>query len=99
MGRRSLEGATTVTSQTIKGSYIRLAYADKVKGPWTIYPPGSLQLRDSKFLTEPPEAAEVTTKVDRGRLSRSVSPGGLPHGIRVAVTTPQIASPGVKVER
>src|SRR5438067_646026 len=38
-----------------KGSYIRLAYADHVTGPWSIYPPGTLQLEQSCFLTEPPE--------------------------------------------
>ena len=27
-----------------KGSYIRLAYANQLTGPWTIHPPGSLQL-------------------------------------------------------
>ena len=27
-----------------KGSYIRLAYADELTGPWHIYQPGSLQL-------------------------------------------------------
>src|SRR5262245_11417140 len=37
-----------------KGSYIRLAYADRPEGPWTIHPPGSLQLEQSRFLTEPP---------------------------------------------
>src|SRR5215470_14183389 len=37
-----------------KGSYIRLAYADRVTGPWTIHPPGSLQLGQSHFRTEPP---------------------------------------------
>ena len=30
-----------------KGRYIRLAYADQLAGPWTIYPPGSLQLEQS----------------------------------------------------
>ena len=39
-----------------KGSYIRLAYADDLKGPWTVHPPGSLQLADSLFLIEPPDA-------------------------------------------
>jgi hypothetical protein len=34
-----------------KGRYIRLAYADQLAGPWTIYPPGSLQLEQSGFLT------------------------------------------------
>lgn len=31
------------------GSFIRLAYADDVRGPWTIYPPGTLQLSDTRF--------------------------------------------------
>ncbi|MEI6948389.1 hypothetical protein V9K67_14425 [Paraflavisolibacter sp. H34] len=29
-----------------KGKYIRLAYADDLKGPWKIYQPGTLQLKD-----------------------------------------------------
>lgn len=37
-----------------KGSYIRLAYADDLIGPWQIHVPGSLQIADSHFLTEPP---------------------------------------------
>jgi len=39
-----------------KESYIRLAYADDLKGQWMVHPPGSLQLADSLFLTEPPDA-------------------------------------------
>ena len=39
-----------------KGSYIRLAYADDLRGPWKVYQPGSLQLAESHFLTEPPDA-------------------------------------------
>ncbi|CAL1519665.1 hypothetical protein [Chitinophaga sp. MM2321] len=31
-----------------KGKYIRLAYADDLKGPWKIYKPGTLQLSDCK---------------------------------------------------
>ena len=27
-----------------QGKYIRLAYADRLEGPWTIYKPGTLQL-------------------------------------------------------
>ncbi len=34
-----------------KGKNIRLAYADKVTGPWTIHEPGTLQLDDSYFPT------------------------------------------------
>ena len=36
-----------------KGSFIRLASADEIDGPWTVHPAGSLQLADSHFLTEP----------------------------------------------
>lgn len=34
-----------------KGSYIRLAFADAVAGPWTVYEPGVLSLEDSGFPT------------------------------------------------
>ena len=40
-----------------KGTYIRLAYADDLLGPWHVHPPGSLQIGDSYFATEPPEVA------------------------------------------
>ena len=30
-----------------KGSYIRLAYADKLEGPWQVYGPGTLRLEDA----------------------------------------------------
>ncbi|MEX0941703.1 MAG: hypothetical protein WD002_04090 [Pseudomonadales bacterium] len=42
-----------------KGKYIRLAYADQVSGPWTIYEPGALSLQDSGF----------PIKVDESRLT------------------------------
>jgi hypothetical protein len=32
-----------------EGTYIRLAYADRIVGPWTVYTPGILDLRDSFF--------------------------------------------------
>lgn len=42
-----------------KGTYIRLAYADVITGPWTIYSPGALDLKDSSFETvDPPEPPE-----------------------------------------
>ncbi len=37
-----------------RGSYMRMAYADEVTGPWTVYPPGSLKLEDSYFPTTCP---------------------------------------------
>ncbi|MHC4887369.1 MAG: glycoside hydrolase family protein [Planctomycetota bacterium] len=32
-----------------KGKFIRLAYADKLEGPWTIHEPGTLQLEEAKY--------------------------------------------------
>jgi hypothetical protein len=40
-----------------KGHYIRLAYADRLEGPWRMYEPGTLQLAQSHFLTTPPRCA------------------------------------------
>ncbi|MDP2139852.1 MAG: hypothetical protein Q8L20_03475 [Gammaproteobacteria bacterium] len=37
-----------------RGEYIRLAYADAVTGPWTIYTPGTLTLEESHFPTTCP---------------------------------------------
>jgi hypothetical protein len=33
------------------GSYIRLAYADKLEGPWTLYQPGTLKLGEASSCT------------------------------------------------
>jgi len=37
-----------------RGTYIRMAYADEVTGPWTVYSQGSLRLEDSFFPTTCP---------------------------------------------
>lgn len=38
-----------------RGTYIRMAYADELSGPWLVYSPGTLQLEDSHFpVTCPP---------------------------------------------
>lgn len=37
-----------------RGEYIRMAYADSITGPWTVYSPGALQLEDSFFPTTCP---------------------------------------------
>ena len=46
-----------------------MAWADEVTGPWTVHPPGSLQLADSHFPTQPPAAtdAEIAMLRDRCR--------------------------------
>ena len=79
-----------------KGRYIRLAYADDPLGPWTIHPPGSLQIADSHFLTEPPEVAPDVA----ARLRASQERRGVPmsHDGLFEATTPHIASPDVHVD-
>ena len=74
-----------------KGSYIRLAYADALEGPWTVYAPGSLQLEQSHFLTAPPDVSPAM----RDRLAARAAPGT--DFLREA-TTPHIASPDVHVD-
>lgn len=37
-----------------RGEYIRMAYADSLTGPWTVYSPGSLTLEESLFPTTCP---------------------------------------------
>ena len=37
------------------GTFIRLAYADAIEGPWKIYEPGVLQVRDSAFYRPQPD--------------------------------------------
>ena len=79
-----------------KGSYIRLAYADNLTGPWCIYQPGSLQLGQSHFLTVPPEITE--TQLARFEANRLAAGIELQHGIKEEITTPHIASPDVHVD-
>jgi len=46
-----------------RGTYIRLAYADAVTGPWTTYEPGTLQLEQSHFPTTCPPCAPAGSYV------------------------------------
>jgi hypothetical protein len=80
-----------------KGRYIRLAYADDVLGPWRVHPPGSLQIADSHFLTEPPEVSpEELERLQAARAARGAAP--MSHDARFEATTPHIASPDVHVD-
>ncbi len=75
-----------------KGLYIRLAYADDLLGPWKIHAPGSLQIRDSYFLVEPP----AVSPEDAARLLASQARRS--HDGLFEATTPHIASPDVHVD-
>jgi hypothetical protein len=79
-----------------KGRYIRLAYADHLTGPWTVYPPGSLQLEDSHFLSAPPAVSDTVRQQleARDHMARTCRS----HDIMTEATTPHIASPDVHVD-
>lgn len=82
-----------------KGTYIRLAYADDLLGPWRVHAPGSLQLADSRFPTQPPEVPPDARKRIESRFRElGVDPKRLPHDPLVDMTTPHIASPDVTVD-
>lgn len=42
-----------------RGSYIRMAYADAVTGPWTVHSPGTMKLEDSHFPTTCPPCSHA----------------------------------------
>ncbi|MGB1847517.1 MAG: hypothetical protein ACPHK1_05720 [Pseudohongiellaceae bacterium] len=46
-----------------RGTYIRMAYADEVTGPWTIHTPGALKLEDSFFPTTCPPCSLAPGRV------------------------------------
>jgi len=77
-----------------KGKYIRLAYADRIEGPWKIYEPGTLKLEESGFLVQSPEISERLmrrkSKMDKLRAPNVPS-------VWADATYPHIASPDVHV--
>ena len=83
-----------------KGSYIRLAYADALQGPWKIHRDGALQLAHSRFpvsdIEVPANAAELLRE---SHLPGRAPPGtaGIPDPMEDA-TIPHIASPDVHVD-
>ncbi len=83
-----------------KGSYIRLAFADALEGPWHMHRPGSLQLTGSCFPVQPltPLAADAQAN-DDARLPGRAPAGtpGIPPPLEDATIT-HIASPDVHVD-
>jgi hypothetical protein len=91
-----------------KGSYIRLAYADRLEGPWRTHEPGALQLAESHFLVAPaetprpprgapppaPRAGEARPAEVTGFATGPVE--GVPSPLDSA-TLPHIASPDAHV--
>ena len=79
-----------------KGRYIRLAYARRLTGPWTIHPPGSLRLEQSCFPIEPPKA--TPEQVARYEARLQAAGVAISHDALSELTTPHIASPDVHVD-
>jgi hypothetical protein len=79
-----------------KGGYIRLAFADSPTGPWSVFPPGSLQLAQSHFLVAPPAVSPAQLAQFEARWKeRGVA---ISHDLLSEITTPHIASPDVHVD-
>lgn len=81
-----------------KGSYIRLAYADRLEGPWRIHGPGALNISDTPFPQTPPT---FTTEEMASYRARATAAGldleQFPDLAR-EMTTPHVASPDVHVD-
>lgn len=82
-----------------KGSYIRLACADALEGPWRMHRAGSLALTDSCF-----SAQNLAVPADARDLGKESLPGHAPPGTpgvpdsREDAVTAHIASPDVHVD-
>lgn len=80
-----------------KGSYIRLAFADALHGPWRIHGTGALDLADSLFPTQP---IAVPANPPPVPARDGVAPPGTPGvpSLDEDATTPHIASPDMHVD-
>ena len=81
-----------------KGSYIRLAYADDLLGPWKVHPPGSLQIADTHFPSQPPPIPPGALEAAAAKRAGAAGGGKLPHSLAKELTAPHIASPDVHVD-
>jgi hypothetical protein len=79
-----------------KGSYIRLACADHLAGPWRVHPPGSLHLAQSGFLLTPPAVSPA--ELVRFQAQYRARGAAISHEVLSEITTPHIASPDVHVD-
>ena len=73
LGDEPRSAGTTSTSRTTRAATSAWPTPIELTGPWTVHPPGSLQLADSHFPTEPPEAPPGAVGAHPGL--RSSAPG------------------------
>ncbi|MHA2394256.1 MAG: hypothetical protein ACXAEX_20155, partial [Promethearchaeota archaeon] len=82
-----------------KGQYIRLAYSNKIQGPWKIHVPGSLQIENSYYPTKPPMVNEkILNQIKTKAEINGIDFSKLSHDLITELTTPHIASPDVHVD-
>ena len=79
-----------------KGRYIRLAYADRLEGPWTVHVPGALHLEQTPFPEKPLEVPADRLKT--AEAGQRASGRRMPHSVAFEMTTPHIASPDVHID-
>ena len=79
-----------------KGRYIRLAYADRLEGPWTVHVPGTLHLEQTPF---PKESLEIPDdRLKTAEQGQRAAGRQMPHSVAYEMTTPHIASPDVHID-
>lgn len=78
-----------------RGTFIRLAYADQLEGPWSIYEPGTLQLGDS-YCDHHIASPDVHVDEKRHEI-RMYYHGRLPEGSQGAKVS--VSSDGTKVSQ
>lgn len=83
-----------------RGTYIRLATADRLEGPWTVYEPGTLRLEQSLFPTEGrrPHIASPDVHVDTASGVVRMYYHGLQTDTREQFTRVATSSDGIRFE-
>ena len=81
-----------------KGTYIRLAYADQIEGPWTVHAAGSLRVEQSRFLVEKPKVTEEQINYFIAERTKRIGGNKMHHDVVTEMTTPHIASPDVHID-
>ena len=81
-----------------KGRHIRLAYADAIEGPWSIYGPGALQIGQSGFPTNDFVIADDDLAKTIAAYEAALGKDAMPPDVRTDVTMAHVASPDVHID-
>lgn len=81
-----------------KGDFIRLAFADKLEGPWKVHAPGALHLKDTPFPHTPPAFTDAQMAAYKVRAKAVGLDVDQFPDLAKEMTTPHVASPDVHVD-